>query len=117
MKFVFALLLALMTTNLNAFVIYEGIKQRFVDERLSPYLNQYINRSQTNRKSTTSGPLRNKVPEVTHKSNYTKMLNELEFTNLMVEYNEHTFNTISNYLRLEGGIARIDSLATAGLKK
>ena len=26
MKFVFALLLALMTTNLNAFVIYEGIK-------------------------------------------------------------------------------------------
>ena len=96
--------------------IYEGIGQHFVDEQFSPYINQYINRSQTNRKSTTNGSIRNRVPEVTHKSNYAKMLNERKFTNLMVEYNEHIFNIISNYLRLEKNIAKIDSLASASIK-
>jgi hypothetical protein len=93
--------------------LFEELQVKFVDDKLSPFLNQYINRSAIRLKGMGNPQLKD-IPLMQNETDYNKMLRNNEFANLLVESIEHTSRVISNYKRLERVVNSVDSLANIG---
>lgn len=88
------------------------LTESFVDQQLSLFLNRYIDRSTI---QPLAGSRIRKTGQSHFKSSYVSLLDNREFVNLLIEFIGHTQKVISNYKRLEDGVAAVDSLARDGL--
>jgi hypothetical protein len=93
--------------------LFEELQVKFVDDKLSPFLNQYINRSAIRLKGIGNSQLKD-IPLMKNQTDYNHMLRNNEFANLLVEFIEHSSRVISNYKRLERVVNSVDSLANIG---
>ena len=89
--------------------LFENIQVRFVDDRLNPFLNQYVNRADIQSKGSINR-IFNGIPTLKFETSYAGMIKDNEFANLLVEFLEHTVRINENYLRLENSVQMIDSL-------
>ncbi len=96
--------------------LFEEIQLRFEDEQLSPFLNKNINRSAI-RLMKNNNPRISDIPLIPYKASYGPLLENMEFTNLLVELIEHSSRVLSNYERLERVVQRVDSLANIDIHR
>ena len=96
--------------------LFEEIQFDFEDKQLSPFLNQYINRSAI-RIGGNSHPTISDIPLTPYKASYPLLLEKMKFANLLVELIEHTSRVLANYERLGRVIERVDSLANIGINR
>jgi hypothetical protein len=92
--------------------LFEEIQVRFVDEKLNPFLNKYINRGAVRSHATEiSG-----IEVLPIQSSYKPLMESNEFANILVELMEHTFRLVRNYDRLVAGLDRIEGLINDKIK-
>lgn len=96
--------------------LFEAILVNFTDQRLSPALNQYINRGKILTQETNYFGFAD-IPIFPAETRYDRLLADHQIANLLVECIEHTNRVIRNYERLEKSVNRIDSLAQAKYPK
>ncbi len=96
--------------------LFEAIQTRFVDQQLSPFLNQYIDRISIRQVGDSSEVARN-LPTSTITPNYDELLKSRLFSNLLVEYMEHSIRVVRNYDRLEVALHRIDSTVASEMQQ
>jgi len=106
--------LALLKSDQEFLRLFEEIQIKFEDDQLSPFLNQYINRGAFRLKGKNANSRISDIPLMPYKPSYSLLLDNMEFSNLLVELIEHSSRVISNYERLEGGVHRLDSLVKSG---
>ncbi len=107
--------LALLKSDQEFLRLFEEIQIKFEDDQLSPFLNQNINRGAF-RLSGNANSRISDIPLTPYKSSYGLLLDNMEFSNLLVELIEHSSRVLSNYERLEKDVHKLDSLVKSGIE-
>lgn len=89
---------------------YEEFQSNFVDNHLSPFINQYVNQLSFSAKSFD---LDSSLYNSRFESSYDKLLDSREFSNLLIELMRHTRVLVNTYRRMGNQLAAIDSIAIA----
>jgi len=90
--------------------IYDQFQADFIDNQLSPFLNQYIDRL-----SISKGQLNidSTLYESPFSTSYDELLKSRQFSNLLAELNKHTRPIRDAYRRVNRQIRIIDSITVA----
>lgn len=87
---------------------YEELQAHFVDNRLNPYLDGYIDRISL---FAERYDLNKSLYNSRFKTSYDTLLDDKEFANLLIELIRHSRTLIQTYDRIELYITTIDSIA------
>ena len=103
-----------LNSHLETLLTYEEIQAYFVDNRLNPYLNQYIDRiSITARRLDLNESLNTSR----FRTSYNELLNDSEFANLLIELIKHSRPLVQTYDRMGSQIATIESITAQNCLK
>ena len=105
--------LALFKSDQEFLRLFEEIQIKFEDDQLSPFLNQNINRGAFRLRGNASSWISD-IPLTPYKSSYGLLLDNMEFSNLLVELIEHSSRVLRTYERLERHVHKLDSLVKSG---
>ena len=103
--------LALLKEQFTYTRIYDQYQADFIDNQLSPFLNQYIDRLSISRGELNIDCTLYESPFST---SYDKLLTNREFSNLLAELIKHTRPIVRAYRRVNRELTIIDSIAVAG---
>lgn len=103
--------LKMLNSHLEFLLAFEELQANFVDNQLSPFLNQYIDRISISPKhfELSASLLDNRF-----ETSYSELLDSQGFSNLLVELKRHTYVLVNTYRRIGHQIAAIDSITIAG---
>ena len=100
-----------LNSHLEYLSTFEELQANFVDNQLSPFLNDYIDRISISPERFELDPsLKNNRIE----TSYEELLESQKFSNLLVELIRHTFVLVNTNRRMGKQISVIDSCAIAG---
>ena len=95
-------------SHLEYMFTFEEIQAYFVDNRLNPYLDKYIDRISI---FAERFDLNKSLHTGRFKTSYRALLDDREFANLLIELIRHSRTLIQTYDRIGNFIATIDSIA------
>ena len=102
--------LALLKEQFTYTRIYDQFQADFIDNQLSPFLSEYIDRL-----SISGGELNidSTLYDSPFSSSYDELLTNRKFSNLLVELNKHTRPIVNAYGRVNRQLVIIDSITVA----
>ena len=103
--------LALLKEQFTYTRIYDQFQADFIDNQLSPFLNQYIDRLSISRGELN---IDSTLYESPFSSSYDELLTNREFSNLLAELIKHTRPVVGAYRRVNRQLTIIDSIIVAG---
>ena len=103
--------LAILKENFTYTRIYDQFQAEFIDNHLSPFLNQHIDRLSISNEELEIDSSLYDSPFIT---DYDKLFANREFSNLLAELIKHTQPIVRSYGRVNRQIRLIDSITVAG---